>query len=347
MKVPVLNARVRGGAAALTVVLTLGLFGASTIPTASADEGTGITSDEAAAITQIGGMVGGLSTIGVQQTDIVTAQAGQVADLESIVDLAGAGMTTSSYTPSAVRSLPSQPTDCSDTGALLSYARHAAIENSAHDVQAGDLDSETVYMYMSHFLDTPGFTSNPCSANAESRYLASWITNNDRNAYNNYLNVTNRTQLAANVGTLVTGIPSVLSGTSQTVTKAVTLRFGQVVKDLPNIADWTATSQDVRQSSSQLAALLKQNKTPAEVVSVLNTNLSATISDQDLRNAVIGTIAALATPGLGATMFGLGMTAASLSITGVNSLTQQAAVGALFATTSSRLVPRMQRAGYL
>ena len=345
------NMRARGGAytpAALTVALTLGLVGASPTTAASADEATGITADEAAAITQIGGMVGGLSTIGVTQNDIVTASPEQVADLESIVDLAGSSLTTdAASTSSAVRSLPSQPTDCRDTGALLAYARQAAVANSAHDAQAEDLDSETVYMYLSHFLDTPGFTSNPCAANAESRYLASWITTNDRTAYNNYLSSTNRAQLAADTGTLVVGIPSVLSGTSQTVTKAVGFGFGGVMKDAPNIADWASTAGSVHQASTDLVALLDQDKTPAEVISVLNANLSTTISDNDLRAAVIGTIAALATPGLGATMFGLGMTAASLSITGVNSLTQQAAVGALLTTTSSRLIPRMQRAGYL
>ncbi|WP_028244567.1 hypothetical protein [Pseudoclavibacter soli] len=102
------------------MALTLGLVGASPTTAASADEATGTTADEAAAITQIGGMVGGLSTIGVTQNDIVAVAPGQVADLESIVDLAGSSLTTAAgATSSAVRSLPSQPTDCRDTGALL------------------------------------------------------------------------------------------------------------------------------------------------------------------------------------------------------------------------------------
>lgn len=72
----------------------------------------------------------------------------------------------------------------------LCYARKIAEKNKKRDNHAKDIDSETVYMYISHYLDIPGGPSPlnmPVDSNSEDGLYSAWITNEDRKVYENYL----------------------------------------------------------------------------------------------------------------------------------------------------------------
>ena len=72
----------------------------------------------------------------------------------------------------------------------LCYARKIAEINKKRDSNAKDLDSESVYMYISHYLDIPG---GPLPSYLPEDYysndglMSAWITNYDRNVYETYL----------------------------------------------------------------------------------------------------------------------------------------------------------------
>lgn len=72
----------------------------------------------------------------------------------------------------------------------LCYARKIAEINKERDYKAKDIDSETVYMYISHFLDVPGgppSLETPVDYYSNEELFSAWITDDDRNAYENYL----------------------------------------------------------------------------------------------------------------------------------------------------------------
>lgn len=72
----------------------------------------------------------------------------------------------------------------------LCYARKIAEINKQRDSNAKDIDSETVYMYISHYLDIPGGPLSldmPVDYHSDDGLFSAWITNDDRNVYERYL----------------------------------------------------------------------------------------------------------------------------------------------------------------
>ena len=87
---------------------------------------------------------------------------------------------------------------------MWAYANQMAILNKKRDSHAKDLFSETKYMYMSHYIDIKGgvkyFVDKDISNDV---YYSAWITDDDRNAYENYLNGTKRAAQALEASKLV------------------------------------------------------------------------------------------------------------------------------------------------
>ncbi len=74
--------------------------------------------------------------------------------------------------------------------ARLCYAREIAEINKKRDSKAKDIDSETVYMYISHYLDIPGGPlplDKPVDFYSNDGLFSAWITDSDRSVYENYL----------------------------------------------------------------------------------------------------------------------------------------------------------------
>lgn len=72
---------------------------------------------------------------------------------------------------------------------MWGYAWQMATLNKQRDPDASDIYQETKYMYMSHYIDIPtGVQFYVDETMSDDGYYSAWITNDDRNAYNTYLN---------------------------------------------------------------------------------------------------------------------------------------------------------------
>lgn len=74
----------------------------------------------------------------------------------------------------------------------LKHAKISALINNNRDPNNRGLTRETVYMFLSHFVDIPvGAIGDTCDANDEGPYYENWITDDDREAYENFIRVIN------------------------------------------------------------------------------------------------------------------------------------------------------------
>ena len=101
--------------------------------------------------------------------------------------------TPSQITPSAMNKAPKtvkQKTESQIYAERLCYARKIAGVNKKRDSNAKDLDSESVYMYISHYLDVPGGPlplDMPVDYYSDNGLMSAWITNTDRAVYERFL----------------------------------------------------------------------------------------------------------------------------------------------------------------
>ena len=87
--------------------------------------------------------------------------------------------------------VPKEEGPC-DSKKQLTHAKEAAILNNARDPNNRGLSRETVYMYLSHYVDIPpAYMGETCDANDEEPYYANWITDDDRDVYESFIRVIN------------------------------------------------------------------------------------------------------------------------------------------------------------
>ncbi|NHT16799.1 hypothetical protein [Cellulomonas sp. IC4_254] len=74
------------------------------------------------------------------------------------------------------------------TADRLGYALHIAEVNAKRDRRAGPIEREVVYMYLSHYVDTPRGTLPGLDAHSDyHQYYAAWISDDDRMVYDRFL----------------------------------------------------------------------------------------------------------------------------------------------------------------
>ncbi len=74
------------------------------------------------------------------------------------------------------------------TADRLAYSWSIAEVNAARDRYAGPIESEVVYMYLSHYVDTPRGVYPGLGAHSDhSQYYAAWISDDDRRVYDQFL----------------------------------------------------------------------------------------------------------------------------------------------------------------
>ena len=81
-----------------------------------------------------------------------------------------------------------EETTCSFDDQLI-HSKVSAIINNARDPNNRGFGQETIYMYLSHYVDIPPAYLGGCKKNDESPYYANWITNDDRDVYDSFLRV--------------------------------------------------------------------------------------------------------------------------------------------------------------
>ena len=69
------------------------------------------------------------------------------------------------------------------------YATQMAIQNKKNDPEVTDLTKETVYMYMSHYIDIPtGIIEKGIDKSiSNDKYFSAWITREDRRVYDRFI----------------------------------------------------------------------------------------------------------------------------------------------------------------
>lgn len=95
----------------------------------------------------------------------------------------------------------------------LAHAYAVAEVNSARDRNARDIGTETVYMYLSHYVDLPQDpTQYPVDHNSYANRYAAWITQDDRRVFDQYLRYDRHVEMAYQItelGTALRGLTSV------------------------------------------------------------------------------------------------------------------------------------------
>lgn len=291
-----------------------------------------LTAAGAQMVTESGRIVDFYKALGVGASNIPAASEPQAATLSGVLDLVAAPASTP---PLPTLSAP-PTTDCSNTGALVSYSQQVAAANNAIDPKATTLGQETVYMYMSHFYDLPSI----CSNNAA--YYSKWITNDDRAVYNSYLATSNNVQLATTIPQMILNA-NTLAAPATSIAKFIASGPGARLGAVANIADRATAGRSLISQFQTVSTLLDANSTPEVIVSQMRANLSSTWSDTDTVDAIIGTTAALMSPTIGKALFSLGTIVISFELTGVNSFMQTAAFNAMRMSTSGRAAVRMMR----
>jgi hypothetical protein len=321
----------------LSIAIAGALVGACLVATpASARTATtapALTAAGAQAVSESGHIVDFYTALGVGASDIPTATAAQASTLSSVIDLAAAPASTPS-----LPTLSAPPTDCSDTGALVSYSQQVAQMNDAIDPNATTLGQETVYMYMSHFFDLP----TVCGDNTA--VYPDWITNDDRSVYNSYLTTSNNVELATTIPQMILNANALVDEPIAPVAKVLAGQPGAVLAtigvDVPNRA---AAGRSLISEFQTVSTLLNANDSPETIVSQMQADLSSTWSDTDTVDAIIGTVAALMSPTVGDALFGLGSVVIGFELTGVNTIMQAAAFNSMRLSISGRAAERMMR----
>ncbi|WP_460802808.1 hypothetical protein [Microbacterium sp. GXF6406] len=297
----------------------------------SATTSSPLTAETAHYITQSGKIVEVLESLGIELSEIPTVSPSDVGVLEAVVNSSVAGA------PSVPPLPTSRPTDCTQTGTVLAYAQQQASLNKARDVNAGSLESETVYMYMSHFFDLPSLCGNPAA------YYPSWITNSDRTAYNNYFTSTNNVALAANVGGMVLDVTTFASNPIPALKNALDGSVGSALEGGVTGADLYFTGQGILESFGSIQTILAADGSAADIVAALHSNLGDAWGDDDSLGALVGIVASLMAPNAAGVVFGLGTVAASIMLSAASGLYQVAAYNTLRYTTTSRSSARLMR----
>lgn len=315
----------------LSIAVAGALVGACLVATPASATEPVLTAEGAQAVSESGHIVDFYTALGVGASDIPTATAAQDSTLSSVIDLTAAAGSTPAL---PTRSAP--PTDCSNTGALVSYSQQVAEANDAIDPNATTLGAETVYMYLSHFFDLP----TVCGDNTA--VYPDWIVNDDRSVYDSYLAASNHVELATTIPQMILDANTV-SAPGTTLSKVFVSGPGAVLAAGLDGVNRFDAGQSVIDEMQTVMTLLNANNSPETIVSQMQADLSSTWTDADTVNAVISTAAALMSPSIGGALFGLGSVVIGFELTGVNTIMQRAAFNSMRLSTSGRAAERMMR----
>lgn len=247
------------------------------------------------------------------------------------------------------RSAPARASDEADalTRDRLAYSWHIAEVNAARDRRAGPMESEVVYMYLSHYVDTPRGTYPGLGAHSNhDQYYAAWISDDDRRVYDQFLK-TNSTLAGGNA--LV-----------ESAKALVGLKGLPSWETLTNLRDLRAAAQgwlDVRGTSSDLLDAVDAWRiylgttadAPEQVVqSLVDGRVPGDGLEDEHRDKALGILKA----GLAAVVLGGGgvavvgaaaLAAAHMAYLSVDSLAHQANYAGMIASNRGRVAERMWR----
>lgn len=248
---------------------------------------------------------------------------------------------------------PANSSSCNSTDRFI-HAQATATANKLHDSDAKSLNAETVYMYLSHYVDVPtSYRKTTCAANDEEPYYANWITNDDRNVYDSFLRVSNYSDAPRAVSSAISGIDDALKAGDTVTGVYKSLADYDVAGSLYNalstgsLANSTMQANvlnDIRVSLRDVAGDTNlENEDAHDVVDRLVDRLSAkTYYNQS--TALNVACVALSFLASGGTLLGIGLGVLQLNLLFDSGIAQTSAVAAMTASLSGRTSGRLMRA---
>lgn len=161
-------------------------------------------------------------------------------------------------------------------GNRIGYASYIANENKKIDSNAKDLEIETVYMYLSHYIDVsdPSVVT-PVDYNSHDGYFSAWITNDDRITYDIYMSKGSAINISRNLRNVVSGVISIYRNNTnyQEIFNALKEQkkiSRKLYSDLIPVLDDIDTSKDLINSAFDL---FNQSETAEDYIIALNNDL--------------------------------------------------------------------------
>jgi hypothetical protein len=332
---------------AAIIATALAALATPSAPQAAADPADDDSPTDAEMFTQSSRFVEGINQLGISRSDIPTVPASERDTLVSFVQYV-ADNYVSPTTTSSAESTDVEATGC-DEGGRFSHAYQTALSNSAQDGNARDIGSETVDMYLSHYVDMPDSqVGDTCDVNDESQYLSNWITNDDRNVYDSFLSESSALDLTAKTVTAIDAANSFKSAPEnyRKAKKAVIEDgWGQLVWVVPTGVDTLAAGKEILTNFDDVIVDLQGNADPRAEVDAINSRLSYdgyTSAGIEWMIAIIAG-ALMPEPEGGPLLFDVGLATLDLYTVMATDVIPQGAVAAMQASLSGRVSTRLER----
>ncbi|QEE62447.1 hypothetical protein FVA74_13345 [Salinibacterium sp. dk2585] len=234
---------------------------------------------------------------------------------------------------------PTPATPCTQ-GGRAAYAAEIAAINSARDQNAGTAAEETMYMYLSHYIDmSPSHVGSSCNHNSGAPRYSAWITDSDRSAYNQFLSTTNLAGAVSDFGTALSMAPSLATSRDLTLRLETLGDYGAALVELTSLG---FTADTARSLVPQLIESRVAGDSPEAAIADLEAALMPNISAPVLP-AAVGLIAAAVSPSLLPAVVEVGLAVLPVFTMLGPTIVNWAAWSGLIYSSNSRVSGRMMR----
>ncbi|AWB89158.1 hypothetical protein C2138_06060 [Salinibacterium hongtaonis] len=271
-----------------------------------------------------------MQDFGIAPGNYIHVDQADAAFFDEVADLALADM---------AEPTPAPGTACTP-GGRAAYAAQIAAVNSARDSNARTPAQETMYMYLSHYIDmSPSHVGTTCNHNSEAPRYSAWITSSDRNAYDQFLATMNLTSAVTTFGDAVSAA-GVLQG-SPNLTRNIS-KVADAAAFLTEAADFTFSANAALGLADQLVVSHQNGDTAEQAIADLEASLSPDMPTT-YAAAATGVAAALLAPSIVLPVVGIGLAVLPVYTMLGATIINYAAWSSLIYTSNSRVSGRMMR----
>ena len=273
-----------------------------------------------------------LTEFGITESDLVTIGPSEEGFFEEVAAIALAG-------ESEPEASSNSAIACS-LGERTTYAAQIAATNLARDARARTLAEETMYMYLSHYVDmSPSHYGSTCSHHSESSRYAAWITNDDRNAYNSFLSIVNLTDKVTAFSDAI-GTASLLSGAP-----ALPKHLGNAADNVRTVlegTDYGLTAISAVELGDRLLESHRSGASATQAIADLHDSFSPDVP-REYAEAGVGIATALYAKSTVTALSRVGFKMLPVAVMIGTSIANSAALTGLIYSSNSRISGRMMR----
>ena len=256
--------------------------------------------------------------------------------------------------------VPKEEGACSSEEKLI-HAKESALVNMQRDPNNKGFSRETVYMYLSHYVDIPADSlGGACNDNDEGPYYANWITNDDRDAYESFIRVINGVKAVEEFMNLL-DIAKDMKGKLEDYqneiiengfSKFVRNKIEKFLKDNlrdfgSNLIDGKSPGEYFEEKFNEIAEhfnFIDEDTPEDEIISKINEKLGKDFVDSESLDAVKDAFAVAFETAIGSvTPITAAITIAKLPLLFLTTLAPKAAVAGMLYNLSGRLAGRVER----